>query len=154
MHTNTYNHLYMDAWMQSNSTISNPKDWSTFLAGTCTNDHNKLRHMCMWDRDLNSCTFKYTQVHSNYYLLLHVNSLWNILLFYASRKSREKIISVQPGLNLWPCPWDLNLVIDWLTDNLSHHCWACISYIWIFARIVDCRLNKRFLAIMVTIRMV
>ena len=28
------------------------------------------------------------------------------------------------GLNVRPYPWDLNLVIDWLKNNISYHGWA------------------------------
>ena len=31
-------------------------------------------------------------------------------------------------MNLQPCPWDLNLVIDWHTNNLSHHGWATFIF--------------------------
>ena len=31
------------------------------------------------------------------------------------------------GLNLGPCPWDLILVIDWHTNNTSHHGWPLLK---------------------------
>ena len=56
------------------------------------------------------------------YLLSCVNSLWNWLrsLFYAScNHGNWKQFQCNRGLSLWPCPCDLNLVIDWHTNNLS-----------------------------------
>ena len=37
---------------------------------------------------------------------------------------KKKQFQCNGGLNLCPCPWDINLVIYWLTDNLSYQGWA------------------------------
>ena len=36
------------------------------------------------------------------------------------------------SLNLQPCPWDLNLVTDWHTNNLSPHGWATDNFLSYF----------------------
>ena len=39
----------------------------------------------------------------------------------------EKQFQFNKVLNPWPCPWDLNLVIDWHINNLSYHCWVIFN---------------------------
>ena len=46
-------------------------------------------------------------------------------------KIKKKQFQFNGGLNLWPCPWELDLGIDWHTNNLSHHGWA-LNYDFIY----------------------
>ena len=75
-----------------------------------------------------------------WFIIIACQFLWNLLrlLFYASsNQGNWKTISCNEGLNLQPYHWDLNLVIDWRTNNLSNHDCSvldrCITWTLTFA---------------------
>ena len=53
-----------------------------------------------------------------------------IFLCIAQLQKLKKQFHCKGGLNLQP-KWDLNYVIDWNTNNLSHHGWAKIPTLFV-----------------------
>ena len=76
--------------------------------------------------------FKWEQSSRDYLLSRSIPSGINLdsySMHPAIKQIQQTQYQCNGGLNLWPCPWDLNLVIAWNTNNLSHHGWdySCSS---------------------------